>query len=104
MDARRLGEIRHLRDLLTALDEQSINLMFHLSSLQSGGNNGEVVVRANREGLVHLARIGLSLATQSNVGSHYHLDETGVVDHCEMPLVLVLAKADWEKDEPSSNS
>lgn len=98
MSSSRLMETRRLADLATALDEQSIQLdqSSHFIEIRKGGD-GEVVVRANREGLIHLARNCLSLATQPSVGSHLHFDETGLVDHCDMPLILVLVEAEWER-------
>jgi hypothetical protein len=30
------------------------------------------------------------------VGSHAHFDETGLVDHCDLPLILVLSEAEWD--------
>ena len=98
MDSRRLAEIRRLADLATALDAESIEsgISAHFIEIRKG-RDGEVLVLANREGLIHLARTCLSLATQPTVGSHQHFDETGLVVRCDMPLVLVLSEAEWEK-------
>lgn len=98
MDSLRLTETQRLAGMVTALDEQSVaaGISHHFIEILKGVD-GEVVVRANREGLIHLARSCLSLAIKPTVGSHQHFDEAGIVDRCDVPLILVLAEAEWEK-------
>jgi hypothetical protein len=52
---------------------------------------GEVVLRANRDGLVTLARLLLSL-TQDGLfdGYHVHLDSDGALDEGSAPLIIEL--------------
>lgn len=51
----------------------------------------EIVIRANKEGLITLAATFLRLAEKAVVNSHFHFDET-VVDACDVPLVVVYAE------------
>lgn len=59
------------------------------------GENGETVVQGNAEGLVYLALSILRLATKQN-GAHQHFDESGLLDRCEVPLVVAKCLAEWE--------
>ena len=58
--------------------------------------SGEVVVQGNSEGLIHLALSLLRLA-KKDVGAHVHFDEAGIVDYCDVALVVTRCAADWEK-------
>lgn len=55
----------------------------------------EFLVKGNAEGLIHLASKLLELAVTGVEGKHHHFDESGIVDKCDMPLIVTLEKADW---------
>ena len=56
----------------------------------------EVVLSANREGLLYLVDKIILLCEQKTTGSHYHLDESGMADKCEKPIIIQLKKAPWD--------
>jgi hypothetical protein len=68
-----------------------------ISIRQSHGH--EVCVEANRAGLVHLAAVLLRLATCADAGAHYHLDEAGMADLANPPIVFSFQPAAWDRDE-----
>ncbi|GAB4199054.1 MAG: hypothetical protein Tsb002_34310 [Wenzhouxiangellaceae bacterium] len=53
-------------------------------------------VAANVAGLVHLAKMFVSLAVCQVEGKHYHLDELGIVDRCDRSLIMSYKKAVWD--------
>jgi hypothetical protein len=55
-----------------------------------------LAIRGNREGLIHLAKQILQIATAGVEGSHYHLDQAGMADRCDMKVAFVLARAEWD--------
>jgi hypothetical protein len=55
----------------------------------------EVILGADRQGLLWLAAHCLHLALQGRHGSHLHLDETST-EVCEQPLVIRY----WQRDNP----
>jgi len=50
----------------------------------------EIVVSANKEGLLVLAEELIKLCEKEQTGSHYHLDEAGMANICEKSLVIQL--------------
>ena len=58
--------------------------------------NGEhaIVLSANREGLLLLIDELISLCTHNKDWSHYHLDEAGMANKCNKPMVISLIKED----------
>ena len=48
----------------------------------------EVILSANKEGLLHLIKALINLCEN---GKHYHLDEAGMANKCEKPLVIQLS-------------
>ena len=60
------------------------------------GDHGETIIRGNGEGLVHFALSVLKLA-KSDQETHQHFDEAGMIDKCDVPLVVVKSIADWEE-------
>jgi len=57
---------------------------------------GEVVLEANAAGLIHLAHQLLGLAVEQRPGDHYHLDEAGLADSADPPIVFTFKKAPWD--------
>ena len=55
----------------------------------------EILVRGNQPGLVHFGLSILKLALE-NEGAHRHFDEAGILDRCEMSLIVAKCKAEWE--------
>ena len=74
-------ELRPLVMQLHELDEGFVSgtTSTHFIAVRRG-HGDEVIVEANRAGLVHLAAQLLKLADSSNDCSHYHLDEAGMAD------------------------
>ena len=66
----------------------------HFIELEKAGA-GEFVINGNSEGLIHVACKILELAVADVEGRHHHFDESGMVDKCEMPLVVTLKNTDW---------
>lgn len=48
----------------------------------------EIVVDANRDGLIYIAARLLSLAEQQSPGSHFHFDRVSITGHCDIPIVV----------------
>lgn len=61
-------------------------------------DNEEIVLSANKEGLLLLIEEIITLCRQGQLGSHYHLDEGGMAHRCDKPLVIQLIKAPWQND------
>jgi hypothetical protein len=59
-------------------------------------NNGEIVISANREGLLLLIDEFIALCEDIQPGKHYHLDEAGMAYKCDKPLVIQVMHAPWE--------
>ncbi len=57
---------------------------------------GAVVISGNQEGLVHIARMILSLAAEASLGAHHHFDASGMVDRCDRDVIVVLKQAPWD--------
>jgi len=65
---------------------------------------GELLIRGNVEGMVHLACAVLSLTQNPFDGKHRHFDDTGMLDKCETPLIVSFKNADWDEEELRGNS
>ena len=61
-------------------------------------NSDEIVLSANKEGLLLLVEEIVTLCEIGQLGSHYHLDETGMANKCDKPLIIQIIKAPWQKD------
>jgi hypothetical protein len=59
-------------------------------------NIDEVIIRANREGLLHLIEQLLILCESNFDGAHYHLDEAGMAHKCERNVVIAYRHLDWD--------
>ena len=59
--------------------------------------NGEhdITLSANREGMLYLIRRMIELCEQDKPYNHYHLDEAGMANRCNKPMVISLTKENW---------
>jgi len=53
-------------------------------------------INGNREGLIRFARCILEISQKNFPGAHWHFDEIGELDICEMPLVVCFRPAAWD--------
>lgn len=67
-------------------------------------NDHEVVLEANSPGLVYLAKELVDLAMSKESGIHVHLDEAGMADRADPPLVVAFTNAPWDQRPPSSGA
>ena len=58
-------------------------------------NKDEIVISANKEGFLLLVEEIIKLCENEQLESHYHLDEAGMANKCDKPLVMQLIKAPW---------
>jgi len=67
-------------------------------ALGVGADAEELVIRANRSGLLCLARELVNLATNGGVGSHITVDEHTLADEAasSLALTVVMHVAPWE--------
>ena len=61
-------------------------------------DGSEVILSANKEGLLLLVGKIIELCENGLTGVHYHLDEAGMADKCDKPLIIQLTKAPWQSD------
>jgi hypothetical protein len=61
-------------------------------------DSDEVVLSANREGLLLLVEEIILMCERGQSGAHYHLDEAGMASKCDKPLIIQLIKAPWQDD------
>jgi len=52
----------------------------------------EIVLSANREGMLYLIMRLIDLCEHNEEWSHYHLDEAGMASKCNKPMVISLIK------------
>ena len=65
------------------------------SYIQIGDYPDEIVLSANKEGLLLLIEQLLMICDDDSQGVHYHLDEQGIVDKCDKPMVISVVSAPW---------
>ena len=90
--------IKELSEKLGALSEslESGELSSsYIASYQS--EPGEMSIVANREGLVYLASLLMSLAAEPSSEQHYHFDSETVLSECELPFTIGYEAAPWEE-------
>ena len=58
----------------------------------------EIILSANQEGLLLMIEELIKLCENGQSGNHYHLDEAGMADRCDKPLIIQLIKAPWRND------
>ena len=61
-------------------------------------DDDNVVLSANKEGLLLLIEEIITLCEKGQPGTHYHLDEAGMASRCAKPLIIQLIKAPWQND------
>lgn len=59
-------------------------------------NSKELLINGNKEGLIHFALSILSVAKDAGDGRHVHFDGVGILDRCDMPIVVCFKKAEWD--------
>ena len=59
-------------------------------SIEVCGENKEIVIRGNKEGLTELANQIFRVANSKIKGAHYHLDEASIADLAEVNVVFSL--------------
>lgn len=67
----------------------------HFIEFIRSSNGACLHINGNRAGLVHLAKNILDVAVKNFDGAHHHFDSVGLVDPCDMEVVVCLKKADW---------
>jgi hypothetical protein len=53
-------------------------------------DNNEIVLSANREGLLLIIEEMITLCVNGQHSSHYHLDTAGMADKCDKPVIIQL--------------
>ncbi|MDR0292924.1 MAG: hypothetical protein LBH95_02075 [Oscillospiraceae bacterium] len=85
-----------IRSLKCFFNELFNNDIYNNSYIEISNVNEETVLRANQEGLLLLAKELVKLCDSNILGRHYHLDECGMADKCDKPMVITLSKAPWQ--------
>ncbi len=82
---------------LSDLDKLSVvdGISSHFLEFELLDSEKELRINGNTEGLIYLAKDILNLAVKQNEGSYFHFDSTGVVDKCDMPVVICFKRAEW---------
>lgn len=91
-----------LADLITKLheiDDLAIkdNISYHFLEVIENKENNELLINGNSEGLIYFAKSILDLVSTCSAGSHFHLDENGILDKCDQSIVIALKKAEWDQ-------
>jgi hypothetical protein len=101
MNEPRLPSLHDVLELLRRLDDASVGAdgaaTLFLEVRKEPQGEG-VCVNGNRNGLVHLARLTLEVASKGFAGAHQHFDEAGELDTCEVPLAISLKPAEWDAE------
>jgi hypothetical protein len=79
-------------DLLRQVDQRAVSdgVSYHFLEIKTSIDNNEVVVSGNALGLAHVAKSILEVATATFDGAHHQFDETGIVDHSDVSIVVTL--------------
>lgn len=67
------------------------------SYIEVTDKNDEIVLSANKEGMLVLIEELIALCDKDQPGSHYHLDEAGMADKCEKSMVITLIETPRSK-------
>lgn len=91
------ASVREILVRLDSVDEAFTegNSSTHFISVEKA-RGPTLAIKGNVEGLIHLAKQILKVASSGVVGHHYHLDEAGMADRCDEPVAFVLARAEWD--------
>ena len=90
-------DISEIVNSLEYIDSQSIQAehINHFLEIVHNSEPSELCICGNTEGLVHLAKWILKIADSKIDGKHVHFDNTGIVDRCDVPLIISFKKAPW---------
>ena len=93
-----MEDLSKILDLLRELDSQAIsdNVSCQHLEIVLAKDQNEDRLNGNAEGLIYLSRVFLEVAVKDKAGSHIHIDETGVADRCDIPMVVSLKDSIWE--------
>ena len=58
----------------------------------------DIILSANKEGLLVIIGQLISLCGKDLIGSHYHLDEAGMANICEKPMIFQLVNPPLKND------
>jgi hypothetical protein len=77
---------------LHGLDEKAVvdGVSHHFLEFRVSKDKKDFLINGNSAGLIYFAKAILSVANQEQYGSHIHLDESGIVDQCDMPVIVCL--------------
>ncbi|MCL2578164.1 MAG: hypothetical protein FWE27_08980 [Defluviitaleaceae bacterium] len=50
----------------------------------------DVILAANKDGMLYLIKVLINLCENNKSYSHYHLDEAGMANKCDKPLIVQL--------------
>ena len=78
-------KIKKLKDLFVELFD---NHSFNNSYISIKNSGDEIVLKANQEGIVLLIEELIDLCESNIVGKHYHLDEAGIINKCDIPIII----------------
>ena len=92
------SDLESVLSSLETLDETYVSECgsSHFIAITHKSDPAEVQLRANRAGLINLAKSLVRLALKESAGSHQTFDEAGMLDHCDIPLTVTLADAEWK--------
>ena len=94
MNAQQKAQAQAALRQLEALDEAFSSGGSSTHALSISDKAAEIVVFANSEGFIHLAKEALRLAVTDTPGAHSHFDEVGIVDKCDKPLIFTRVRGD----------
>ena len=99
MNSNTVENLTKALELLKKLDSQAIldGISTQYLEIELISEHNEIRINGNAEGLIYLSRVFLEVAFKNEVGSHFHIDETGVPDKCDAPIVVCLKEASWDK-------
>lgn len=85
-------ELNVVIENLKKIDALAVNhgISNHFLEFVTKNNPHEFRINGNKEGLIYFAKTILEIAAKDQVGSHFHFDETGIVDNCDLPLIVCL--------------
>ena len=79
-------KIKKVSPLLQQIDEEVVSSL----AVEIIENEYEINIRANRKGLLALAKQLVSLCGRNVEYGHYHLDDCSIAQRCDKPVVVTL--------------
>ena len=64
----------------------------HDCFIEIDSSEDEVILAANREGMLLLIEELISLCEKNETYQHYHLDEAGMANKCNKPMIIQFVK------------